>query len=100
MRQVRKLNLRLHVYYAESVQTAMGEVEAVLKGYERVGRVRVSVSTNSGEVGEEVERRVRGLLEKLRVRVWSVEVFVAGHKVLKGCVGDGRGDGSVGVQQA
>lgn len=74
--QVRKVDLRLFVYYWQSVETAVGQVRGVLERYGRLRWLRVGISTGSWEVAEELKGRIERVLEEERVLERRVEGFV------------------------
>lgn len=78
LEQVRRVDLRLYVYYKESVETALGEVRGVLGRYGRLRWLRVGVSTGSWEVAEVLGRTIEDVLEEEMGRgvERGVEVFV------------------------
>lgn len=64
-RQVRRLRVRMCVYYLESVGVAMEELRGVLEGYGRLGCVAVRVETTSARVAEVIGGKVEEVLDRV-----------------------------------
>ncbi|KAF2160109.1 hypothetical protein M409DRAFT_29406 [Zasmidium cellare ATCC 36951] len=92
LEQVRKVDVRLYVYYKESVETAVEEVRGVLQRYNKLRWLRVGVSTGSWEVAEVLGRRIGEVVEEERAvgraAEKRVEVFV--EMELMGVVVEGK----------